>query len=288
MHTLALCHIFQVAADNGSEAFAAAVAEYGAPAVLAGGESDVSAYGFEVSDAGGGVMSELESLTGQVRAMEEKVVPHGGGASAGGAPAAGRYEAHFRVPTEEFPGGVDLVPIEPADALGHCSIDEFLSDSETDELGHSEYAESFVGTLCGQSTGRPQQVMGCGAPPPGLRPNFVLLACFLGLSGIGFAVAAGIGGASGGGMPAAEAQPTAVPPPDRIGDRRGIIYATDGLQPPRVDLVSWAIVPSSGGAICRTVVARCPAISTVLTTISGARAGVGRAARSERQSRPST
>ncbi|KAK3288377.1 hypothetical protein CYMTET_4131 [Cymbomonas tetramitiformis] len=129
IHTMALCQIFQVAADDGSEASTAAVAVYGAPAVLAGGESDgidVSAYGFAVSDSGSGVMSDLESLTGQVRAMEEKVgvhlshfslqededvrehapvgvpsanamardaprqvVPHGGGASAGGAPHCG-------------------------------------------------------------------------------------------------------------------------------------------------------------------------------------------------------
>ncbi|KAK3258044.1 hypothetical protein CYMTET_32896 [Cymbomonas tetramitiformis] len=40
MHTLALCEIFQVAADDGAEAFAAAMAEYGAPAVLVGDESD--------------------------------------------------------------------------------------------------------------------------------------------------------------------------------------------------------------------------------------------------------
>ncbi|KAK3270490.1 hypothetical protein CYMTET_21116 [Cymbomonas tetramitiformis] len=36
MHALALCHIFQVAADAGAEAFAAAVQEYAAPAVLTG------------------------------------------------------------------------------------------------------------------------------------------------------------------------------------------------------------------------------------------------------------
>ncbi|KAK3246233.1 hypothetical protein CYMTET_44223 [Cymbomonas tetramitiformis] len=138
MHTLALCHIFQVAADDGSEAFAAEVAEYGAPAVLAGGESDeidVSAYGFAASDSGSGVLTELESLTSQVRAMEDKVVPHMGGASAGGVTAA---DFHYSVSTEEFPG----------------------------------------------------------------------------LLGIGFAGAAGIGETSGGGMPAAGAQPTAVPPPD--------------------------------------------------------------------------
>ncbi|KAK3279426.1 hypothetical protein CYMTET_12691 [Cymbomonas tetramitiformis] len=79
MRTLALCHIFQVAADDGSEAFAAAVGEYGAPAVLAGGESDeidVSAYGFTVPESGSGVLSALEALTGQVRAMEERIGVH--------------------------------------------------------------------------------------------------------------------------------------------------------------------------------------------------------------------
>ncbi|KAK3258045.1 hypothetical protein CYMTET_32893 [Cymbomonas tetramitiformis] len=79
MHTLALCQIFQVAADDGAEAFAAAVAEYAALAVLAGGESegiDVSAYGFAVSNSGSGVLAELETLTGQVKAMEEKVGVH--------------------------------------------------------------------------------------------------------------------------------------------------------------------------------------------------------------------
>ncbi|KAK3253569.1 hypothetical protein CYMTET_37184 [Cymbomonas tetramitiformis] len=79
MRTLALCQIFQVAADDGSDAFAAAVAECGAPAVLAGGESDeidVSTYGFTVTDSSSGVLSELEALTGQVRAMEERVGVH--------------------------------------------------------------------------------------------------------------------------------------------------------------------------------------------------------------------
>ncbi|KAK3242937.1 hypothetical protein CYMTET_47391 [Cymbomonas tetramitiformis] len=151
MRTLTLCQIFQVAADDGSDAFAAAVAEYGAPAVLAGGESDetdVSAYGFTVPDSSSGVLSELEALTGQVRAMEERigvhlsqvsfvkgedvlehrapvgapsanavasdvpqqVVPPASGASAGGALATGGYMAHVQPPTEEFPGGVDLIP----------------------------------------------------------------------------------------------------------------------------------------------------------------------------------
>ncbi|KAK3285117.1 hypothetical protein CYMTET_7266 [Cymbomonas tetramitiformis] len=165
MHTLALCQIFQVAADNGAEAFAAAVAGYGAPAVLAGGESDdidVSAYGFTVSGSDSGVLTELETLTSQVNAMEEKVVPHVSGASAGGVPA-GNY--HYGVPTEEFPGGVELEPGSFVEAPG-CA-----------------------------SAVRRQQVVGCGAPPFGLRPHFVMLACFIGLLAFGIAgVAAGFAG----------------------------------------------------------------------------------------------
>ncbi|KAK3268101.1 hypothetical protein CYMTET_23372 [Cymbomonas tetramitiformis] len=41
---------------------------------------------------------------------------------------------------------------------------------------------------------RPQQVVGCGAPPFGLRPHFMMLACFLGLLAFGIAgVTAGFG-----------------------------------------------------------------------------------------------
>ncbi|KAK3239518.1 hypothetical protein CYMTET_50562 [Cymbomonas tetramitiformis] len=114
MCTLALCQIFQVAADDGSDAFAAAVAEYGPPAVLAGGESDdidVSAYDFTVAGSSSGVLSELEALTGQV-------VPPAGGASAGGALTTGGYMVHVHPATEEFPGGVEMIPptaVPPSD-----------------------------------------------------------------------------------------------------------------------------------------------------------------------------
>ncbi|KAK3268003.1 hypothetical protein CYMTET_23470 [Cymbomonas tetramitiformis] len=113
MHTFALCQIFQVAADDGSEAFAAAVAEYGAPAVKAMevkvgvhlsqvsllGDDDVGAYHAPVS-----ALSAKSAMTGDA---PQQVVPHMGGASVGGVPAAGY---HYSVPTEEFPGGVELVP----------------------------------------------------------------------------------------------------------------------------------------------------------------------------------
>ncbi|KAK3238817.1 hypothetical protein CYMTET_51204 [Cymbomonas tetramitiformis] len=159
MHNLALCQIFQVAADDGAEASAAAVAEYGAPAMLAGGESDddidVSAYGFTVSDSGSGVLTELETLTSQVKAMEENV-----------------------------------------GACEHLSIDEFLAGSWVEELAPSDSETSFVEAPDCASAVRRQQVVGCGAPPFGLRPHFIImLACFIDLLAFGIAgVAVGFAG----------------------------------------------------------------------------------------------
>ncbi|KAK3250952.1 hypothetical protein CYMTET_39692 [Cymbomonas tetramitiformis] len=226
MHALALCHIFLVAAGEGEDAFAAAVQEYGAPAVLAGWESDgidVSAYGFSVSGRrrGGGVLAELHGLIDQVKAMEEKVVPHcGAGAAVSTIPAG--CAAHVCIPTEEFPGGVDRVPLRrpvPSVTLGApisavaCSfgrsdasfaeleekseappIEEMFVDSEDEEFPPSIFEESFVGAPGYASAVRPQQVVGCGAPPFDLRPHFVMLTCFLGLLAFGIAgVAADFG-----------------------------------------------------------------------------------------------
>ncbi|KAK3284432.1 hypothetical protein CYMTET_7933 [Cymbomonas tetramitiformis] len=233
-----------------------------------------------------------------------QVVPHVGGASVGWWCARFRGSLQpYNVPTEEYPGGVELVSVQhyvpsmtidplisavacsfepatesfvkPVEAREHYSIDELLACSEADELDQSGSEKSFVETMYGASANRPQQVMGCGAPPPGLRPNFVLLACVLGLLGIGFAGAAGIGVASGSGMPAAGAQPTVVPPPDYW--RPEGHYATDynthgwtwypGPSHPQVlvpFIGPWWLVP--GGP----PTGRCSTISTVLTTVSGA------------------
>ncbi|KAK3278045.1 hypothetical protein CYMTET_13988 [Cymbomonas tetramitiformis] len=185
MHTLALCQFFQVAAGDGAEAFTAAVAEYGAPAGLAGGESDdidVSAYGFTVSerlrqrsllgddgvDARHAPVSALSAVA-MADDAPQQAVPHVSGASAGGVPA-GDY--HYGVPTEEFPGGDDS-----------CR-------------------ESFVEAPGCASAVRRQQVVGCGAPPFDMRPHFIVLACFIGL--LAFGIAAGAQGSIGSGM-AAEA-----------------------------------------------------------------------------------
>ncbi|KAK3258043.1 hypothetical protein CYMTET_32895 [Cymbomonas tetramitiformis] len=88
-------------------------------------------------------------------APHQQVVPHVGGDSAGGVPA-GMF-VHYSVPTEEFPGGIKVVPVrhrvpsvaigprilavacsfkpaatsfvEPAGACEHFLIDEFLEGS---------------------------------------------------------------------------------------------------------------------------------------------------------------
>ncbi|KAK3262966.1 hypothetical protein CYMTET_28207 [Cymbomonas tetramitiformis] len=191
------------------------------------------------------------------------------------------------MPTEEFPGGIDLVPVrhdvpsmtldplisavacsfepvaesfvEPAEACEHLSIlrrvPGGLGGGRT-EPAQSTSERSFVETSCGASTDRPRQVMRCGAPPPGLRPNLLLLACFLGLLSFSCAGATGLGGASGGGMPAEGAQPTAVPPPDYwrpeghygSGHNPGHGWTWyPGPSYPQVVVPDWA-PPSPGGA----------------------------------------
>ncbi|KAK3242905.1 hypothetical protein CYMTET_47428 [Cymbomonas tetramitiformis] len=138
MYALALCHIFQVAADAGAGAFAAAVQECGAPAVLAQGEEsggiDVSAYGFSVSDESGVVVGELHGLIVQVvsgaagGATSAPRVPHGdvgrgevpdyGMRSRVSAEARGPWRtghmARISPPTEVSPGRVELVPVAGA------------------------------------------------------------------------------------------------------------------------------------------------------------------------------
>ncbi|KAK3235053.1 hypothetical protein CYMTET_54725 [Cymbomonas tetramitiformis] len=55
LHKLALCQVFQAAADGGAAVFAAAVEQYGAPAVVRAGATsggvDISAYGFTTASS---------------------------------------------------------------------------------------------------------------------------------------------------------------------------------------------------------------------------------------------
>ncbi|KAK3285679.1 hypothetical protein CYMTET_6728 [Cymbomonas tetramitiformis] len=139
---------------------------------------------------------------------------------AGGAPPS--FMTHVTVPTEEFPRGVDLVPLRhpvpvvsvgaPVSAVA-CSfpqeeasfvelgeksrapfIEDLFSDTDTEEFPPPIYEEPCVRAPCGVSAVRPQQVVGCGVPPFGMRPSFIMLACFVGLLCFGIAgAAAGLG-----------------------------------------------------------------------------------------------
>ncbi|KAK3282355.1 hypothetical protein CYMTET_9913 [Cymbomonas tetramitiformis] len=73
VHALAMCAVFQHAADDGAEAFARAAAAYGPPAVLSAGAVggiDVSAYGFTVeqqpSSEGESILQRLDDLAAEV------------------------------------------------------------------------------------------------------------------------------------------------------------------------------------------------------------------------------
>ncbi|KAK3285100.1 hypothetical protein CYMTET_7281 [Cymbomonas tetramitiformis] len=133
------CQVFHAAAEDGAAAFAAAVGLHGAPAVVragaAAGGVDISAYGFstEVSSAYGDddidVQEELRDLRQQIGtaiSMGQVSVPHAhspsfagvsaavpstGGAFSGAGGVVSSLMAHIFPPTEEFPGGVELVPV---------------------------------------------------------------------------------------------------------------------------------------------------------------------------------
>ncbi|KAK3274180.1 hypothetical protein CYMTET_17625 [Cymbomonas tetramitiformis] len=91
-HALAMCAVFQEAADDGAEAFARAATAYGPPAVLCGGVVggiDVSAYGFSVDAAppvtatpGDDILQRLDDLAAEVNAaVEPKRGPRRGAGS---------------------------------------------------------------------------------------------------------------------------------------------------------------------------------------------------------------
>ncbi|KAK3250945.1 hypothetical protein CYMTET_39705 [Cymbomonas tetramitiformis] len=73
VHALAMCALFQQAADDGAESFARAAAAYGPPAVLCAGAVggiDVSAYGFTVEQQpasdGDDILRRLDDLAAEV------------------------------------------------------------------------------------------------------------------------------------------------------------------------------------------------------------------------------
>ncbi|KAK3284529.1 hypothetical protein CYMTET_7825 [Cymbomonas tetramitiformis] len=95
VHALAMCALFQEAADDGTEAFARAATAYGPPAVLCGGVVggiDVSAYGFSVDTvtpvagtSGDDILQRLDDLAAEVNAAVEPKVPAGGAAASASA-----------------------------------------------------------------------------------------------------------------------------------------------------------------------------------------------------------
>ncbi|KAK3250213.1 hypothetical protein CYMTET_40402 [Cymbomonas tetramitiformis] len=75
-------------------------------------------------------------------------------------------------------------------------IDDLFSEADADEEGFPPPIDGGprVAASCGVSAWRPRQVVGCGAPPFGMRPSFLMLACFIGLLCFGIAgAAAGLG-----------------------------------------------------------------------------------------------
>ncbi|KAK3266571.1 hypothetical protein CYMTET_24814 [Cymbomonas tetramitiformis] len=124
-------------------------------------------------------------------------------------------------------------------------IDALFMDSEEEEFTPSAFEESFVGAPGYASAVRPQQVVGCGAPPFGLRPHFIMLACFLGLLAFGIAgVAAGFGGI---GINNVDNNPVTEDPVMCIG--AACIYSgVEQLSPETRQLVLQLFAEAGGGA----------------------------------------
>ncbi|KAK3241313.1 hypothetical protein CYMTET_48906 [Cymbomonas tetramitiformis] len=122
VHALAMCAVFQEAADDGAEAFARAATVYGPPAVLCGGVVggiDVSAYGFSVDavtpvaeTSGDDILQRLDDLAAEVNAAVEPKVhythasfpPPGGIAAQASALVCDTASAGI-TPEEQVPAG---------------------------------------------------------------------------------------------------------------------------------------------------------------------------------------
>ncbi|KAK3267979.1 hypothetical protein CYMTET_23494 [Cymbomonas tetramitiformis] len=108
--TLALSHVYQWAADSGKDAFAAAVEQHDAPAVAKAGEAsggaDISGYGFAVMESDDSEDDEMD-VQEELRQLRSQI----GKAVTFGQASVPRASSLSFAATEEFPGGVDLVPV---------------------------------------------------------------------------------------------------------------------------------------------------------------------------------
>ncbi|KAK3289196.1 hypothetical protein CYMTET_3357 [Cymbomonas tetramitiformis] len=121
VHALAMCALFQQAADDGAESFARAAAAYGPPAVLSAGAVggiDVSAYGFAVEQQpdseGDDILRRLDDLAAEVHSAANPQVhythasfpPPAGIGQEASALVCGPAAA-VATPEEQVPAGAD-------------------------------------------------------------------------------------------------------------------------------------------------------------------------------------
>ncbi|KAK3257608.1 hypothetical protein CYMTET_33314 [Cymbomonas tetramitiformis] len=138
--------------------------------------------------------ASLLSFAGMTTDPRQQVVPrHGGAAAAMSSAPTGCMTAGDGADGGVPPRGGSCA--ELGEDSETQSIDDMLMGSEEEESPPSICDESFVRAPDGVSTARSQQVVGCGAPPFGLRPiNFPMFACLVGLLCFGIAgVTAGLG-----------------------------------------------------------------------------------------------
>ncbi|KAK3248694.1 hypothetical protein CYMTET_41847 [Cymbomonas tetramitiformis] len=229
--TLAVYQVFQQASDFGASAFgrdgeAVRCASGGVGWRHSEHDVDVSAYGFHVEEDSDGdgddVLAELHKISekGSTRPSLGTIsVNQVAAASLEEPPTYWHMARVCPRPTEEFPGGIELLPVSGAFAqpfsVGACSFApsevSFVEPEEKSSIEpieasfvesdgellflDSDSEKSFLGAPDCASEVRSQQAVGCGTLPFGLLPHFILLACLLGIFCFGIAgVAAGFGG----------------------------------------------------------------------------------------------
>ncbi|KAK3235351.1 hypothetical protein CYMTET_54447 [Cymbomonas tetramitiformis] len=236
VHALAMCALFQQAADDGAESFARAAAAYGPPAVLCAGAVggiDVSAYGFTVeqqpASEGDDILRRLDDLAAEVHSAANPQVhythasfppPAGVGQEASAlvcGPAAAVATPEEQVPAGadadgEFAGFVQTVnhaAIGQVDLTGYDTDDyEDLADgsfvvkprASTISANHSSApaarAPHSGGALGDWHDGAPRS-HGCGKPPWGFPAHAGLWGMpFLLLSFILLISVVGVGAAT--------------------------------------------------------------------------------------------
>ncbi|KAK3233496.1 hypothetical protein CYMTET_56219 [Cymbomonas tetramitiformis] len=207
VHALAMCALFQQAADDGAESFARAAAAYGPPAVLCAGAVggiDVSAYGFAVEQqsasdepVGDDILRRLDDLAAEVHSAANHQ-----GKDVKPAPLQSARVTTTADADGEFAGFVQTVNHA---AIGQINLTGYDTDDYEDLADGSFIVKPRAPTVSANHASEPathvpvsggaSRTYGCGKPPWGFPAHagpwgfhyFVSLFLLISIMGVGAA-----------------------------------------------------------------------------------------------------